>query len=162
MQLQDILNNLFRTIKQPKTLTPKVVGKGSIITFYYAGQTLQPIHDVQPLIIVSDLFTDMIRGINLHYLNMPIVRDMLTNPNFAGNVNFSYKTIIGNDYLIGSFRSYKRLGISGLRMLDVEYMRNLLVASQALNIGELEQIRQQVKNLIQKVNNQIRAEDYGR
>lgn len=147
--------NLF-TNPQLTQRTPNVpiVKKGSIISFYYIGQTKRQIHDPYPLIIVSDMFTEMIRGVNLHYLTLPYVRNMVTT---YAQKDFSYKYIKGDSYIVSAFRSYKRSGISQVRMLDVAFLKNLLSVVRALDVGEIDQMRQQIQNMMQQAPQQPKA-----
>lgn len=137
--------------------TSNIVSKGSVITFSYMGQTSHMIRDPNPMIIVSDIFNDMIRGVNLHYLTLPYMQAMIQNRNMAGNNNFSYKFIVNDKYIVDSFRSYKRIGISNLKMLDINFLKRLLGLSQTLNINELEQMRQQVRSMLEQEVNQPEA-----
>lgn len=121
----------------------KIVQKGSIINFRYIGQTREPIHDPYPLVLISDIFPSMIRGVNLHYLTLPYIKGMIAN--YANNPNFSYRYIKGDNFLVDSFRSYKRGGMSQLKMLDVAFLKKVLQVSRTLNPGEVEQIRDQIK-----------------
>lgn len=146
------LDRLFQSINAPQR---NIVGKGSIITFSYTGQTRHRIHDPYPLVIVSDIFTDMIRGVNLHYLTLPYVRNLVGT---YANQNFSYRFISGDAYIVGAFRSYKRNGISQLRMMDADFLRNLLTVVRALAPGEIEQMREQIRNLIQEQTQQPPAQ----
>lgn len=150
---QQLLQNLFKTVESPTAPSGGYVQKGSICTFGYVGQTRQPIHDPYPMVLISDIFSDKIRGINLHYLTLTYVRAIIRNPNLAGNSSFSYKNISGDQYIVNAFRSYKRVGISNLRKLDVRYLQNLLTVSQSLDVGEIERMRQQIREII---NNSMR------
>jgi hypothetical protein len=122
------------------------VGKGGIITFAYVGQTYHRIHDPYPLVLVTDIFREMIRGVNCHYLTLPYVKSIIKQ--HANNPNFSYAFIMHDPYMVSSFRSYKRNGISQLKMLDSKFLQNLLKVVRALNPGEIEAMRAQIKNLI--------------
>lgn len=138
----------------------QTVAKGSVITFSYVGQrTGRPIHDPYPLIIVSDLqipgHPDIMRGVNLHYLTLPHVRNLIVN--YANNPNFSYRYIKGDQFIVSAFRSYKRAGISRVRMLDVAFLKNLLTAVRALDVGEVDQIRAQIRLMMQQETGQPEA-----
>lgn len=126
-----------------------VVAKGSIITFGYIGQTHRRIHDPYPLVIISDIFAapnGVVRGVNLHYLTLPYVKGIIKQ--FANNPQFSYEMIKNDAYIVSAFRSYKRNGISQLKMLDSKFLQNLLRVVRALNPGEIEAMRSQIKNLM--------------
>ena len=135
---------LFTSLDTPQR---SVVGKGQVVAFAYVGQQRNyRIHDPMPLVIVSDIFTDMIRGVNLHYLTLPYVRSIVTA--HANNPNFSFQFISNDGYIVGAFRSYKRNGISKLRMLDIDFLKNLLTVVRSLEPGEIEQMREQVHQMI--------------
>jgi hypothetical protein len=143
------LQNLFASVDAPfDQPQSSVVQKGSIVTFNYVGQTRHRIHDPYPLVIVSDIFTDMIRGVNLHYLTLPYVQSIVLN--HANNPQFSFRFISGDAYIVGAFRSYKRNGISQLQMLDAGFLQTLLRTVRALNPGEIEQMRNQIHLLMQQ------------
>ena len=126
-----------------------IIAKGSIAVFSYVSQQRNyQIHDPTPLVIVSDIFTDMIRGVNLHYLTLPYVKSLVMA--HANNPNFSFRFISGDSYIVGAFRSYKRAGISQLKMLDANFLKNLLTVVRALDPGEIEQMREQVRQMIEQ------------
>ncbi len=129
-------------------MTDSMVAKGSIVTFNYIGQTDHQIHDHYPLVLVSDIFNDRIRGIDLHYLTLPYVKNIVAT--LADNKQFSYAFIKGDAYISSAFRSYKRNGISQLRMLDTAFLKNLLTVVRALDPGEIEQMRKQVQQQLQQ------------
>jgi hypothetical protein len=137
------IGRLFNTAPQGS-----IVSKGSIIAFTYIGQTRHRTHDSYPLVLVSDIFSDSVRGINLHYLTLPYVKNLVFS--MAGNSQFSYSFIKGDAYIVGAFRSYKRSGISQLRMLDTIFLKNLLTVVRALDPGEIEQMREQIRQIMQQ------------
>jgi len=139
------IQQLFKATDLATSQGP-IVGKGSIITFGYVGQTHRRIHDPYPLVLVSDIFTTLCVGINLHYLTLPYVKGIIKQ--FANNQQFSYELIKGDAYIVSAFRSYKRNGISQLKMLDSKFLQNLLRVVRALNPGEIEAMRSQIKNLM--------------
>lgn len=126
-----------------------IIGKGDIITFNYVGQQRNyKIHDPTPLAMVCAVDSELLKAINLHYLTLPYVRNIVSS--YANNPNFSYRFIGGDGYIVGAFRSYKRTGISNLKMLDANFLKNLLVAVRALDPGEIEQMREQVRAMIEQ------------
>jgi hypothetical protein len=151
------LEPLFTTLKGQDRRTLKTVGKGSVITFNYIGQTKYRIHDPYPMIIVSDIFNEMIRGVNLNYLTLPYMKGLVVS--YADNPRFSYTYIKGDQYIVGAFRSYKRAGISQLRILDTGFLRDLLKVVRSLEPGEIEQMRAQVERLLQEGINQPPAQE---
>lgn len=158
------LGSLFKAIDYPTPATPtvKIVHKGSIVNFHYIGQRMgKMIHDPYPLVLVSDIFSNAIRGVNLNYLTVPYVKSMIDR--FLEKP-FSYSVIKGDSYIVGgkdnpgAFRTYKRNGISQLRMMDSNFLRGIAAVSRTLDPNELDQIRMQIENLIQYQLNQPRAQ----
>lgn len=154
------LGSLFKAIQYPtpSVAQPKIVHKGSVVNFHYTGQRVgKQIHDPYPLVIVSDIFSDAIRGVNLNYLTVPYVKSMLER--FLDKP-FSYSMIKGDPYIIGgpsnpgAFRTYKRNGISQLRMMDSNFLRGVAELSRTLDPNELDQIRMQIEELIKYQINQ--------
>lgn len=155
VNINEVLTKLFKTIEKPKTVA-KVAQKGAIITFRYIGQAGRSIHDPYPMVIITDIFIDMIRGVNLHYLPLQQVMRTMQDNNMAGNVNMSFRNVSANS-LVYAFRSYKKSGISNQKLLDIDYLKNLLTVSQALNIGEMEMIRKQIRDIMDQENRQPQA-----
>lgn len=138
---------LFQSAQMAPGQVP-VVLKGSVIAFHYTGQTTYRINDPYPLVIVSDIFDDMVRGVNLHYLTLPTVRQIIAS--YGNNRQFSYAFIKGEAYIVRAFRSYKRAGITNLKMLDVAFLQNVLKVVRALNPGEIETMRAQIQQQMQR------------
>lgn len=155
--------NVIQQLFQPAAFDPaaiQTVTKGSIITFRYVGQQRDyAVRDRYPAIIVSDpagyvdrrtgkVHPDIVRGVNIHYLTLPSLREMLFN---YANPGFSYASIRGNVEFVRAYRSYKRNGIdtSTLRMLDVEFLKNLSRVLPSLELNEVEQMRAQIREMIE-------------
>jgi len=154
------LGSLFKAVQYPTPAitTPKVAHKGSVVSFHYVSQRMgKMIHDPYPLVLISDIFNDAIRGINLNYLTVPYVKMMI---NKYLDKPFSYAMIKGQPYLAGgqddpgAFRTYKRSGISQLRMMDSQFLIGIATVSRTLNPNELDQIRMQIEELIKYQLNQ--------
>lgn len=140
----------------------QTVQRGSVVSFSYIGQTKRPIHDTYPLVIVADIFSDRIRGVNLHYLTLPYIKFLIAN--FANN-SFSYRIFKNNSFMVDGFRSYKRVGIGQMRMLDLGFLKNLLNIVRSLDITEIEQMRQQITQMLLQQQEQMQAVpgvEYGR
>jgi len=142
------LNQLFLNLEDPFKQKLPIITKGSVITFNYVGQTKHRVHDPYPLVIVSDIFTTLVRGVNLHYATLPFVKNMILT--YGSNPNFSYSFIKGNNYISAAFRSYKRSGISQLKMLDMNFLKGLLKVVRALEPGEIDKMRQQIKAMMEQ------------
>jgi hypothetical protein len=128
----------------------KTVAKGSLVYFNY----LFWIHDPYPLVIISDIYPQYIRGLNLHYLTFPYIKNIL-QPN-CDSGNFSYKNIRnGNipyktEYIPKAFRTYKRSGIRSLKSLDCSFILNVLASTRGIDPAEVEHIRQVVQQQIKQ------------
>jgi len=129
-----------------------IASKGSIISFHYIGQRIgKMIHDPYPLLLVSDIYSDAIRGVNLNYLTVPYVKNMI---NKFLDKPFAYALIKGDNYLTEAFRTYKRNGIGQLRIMDSEFLRGVAAVSRSLAPNELDQIRMQVEEMLKYQMNQ--------
>jgi hypothetical protein len=122
----------------------KTVGKGSLIHFNY----LFYIHDPYPLVIITDIFPQYVRGVNLHYLTFPYIRRLL-QPN-CDNQGFSYYNIKGDQYIVDAFRTYKRRGIRNLKSLDCAFILNVLASVRSFDPEEIENLRRIVQEQIQQ------------
>jgi hypothetical protein len=160
------LGGLFKAIEYPTPAipTPKIVHKGSIISFHYVSQRVgQMIHDPYPLVLVSDIFSNAIRGVNLNYLTVPYVKNMI-NRYLDKPVNYAILKAQEGAYVVGSkddpgaFRTYKRSGISQLRMMDSQFLIGIATVARTLAPNELDQIRMQIEELIKYQLNQPMAQ----
>jgi hypothetical protein len=155
--------NLFQTLQQggmpkPKafpanqygpTLRSNLIAKGSLVTFNYMFFK----HDQNPLVIVTDIWRDYIRGVNLHYLTFPYVKRLLQG--YCDNVGFGYANIRGDDYIVSAFRQYKRNGIRQIRKLDCAFLLNVLASVRTFDPAEVDAIRNSVREQIRKVTNPV-------
>lgn len=148
---QSLGNNL-----QPSSLRPflKTMGKGSVVMFRYG--LAKPGHDQTPLVLLTDVLPQYLRGINLHYLTFPTIKNILQvkGMNACGNRFFSYSNIKSNKYIVSAFRMYKRIGVQRLKTLDCEYILNAMGSVRALDPQELETIRSDIKGQLNRIVNQ--------
>lgn len=124
--------------------------RGDLITFHYPfSLAVKPniIHDPYPLVIITDVWPNAIRGVNLHYLTFPYIKNILT-PN-CGNKNFSYSNIRADRYIASAFRMYYRKGVKQPKKLDCEWLMQLLGTVRRWSPDEIEKVRQDVRNQIQ-------------
>jgi len=132
----------------------KTVGKGSLVYFNY----LFWIHDPYPLVIIANIDSQYVHGVNLHYLTFPYIKHIL-QPHCDGG-DFSYRHIRNNniqyrdEYIPKAFRTYKRSGIRSLKALDCSFILNVLASTRGIDPAEVEQIRTMIKQQIQQ---QMRA-----
>jgi hypothetical protein len=138
----------------PLRQTLRPMGKGSIVMFRYG--LAKPGHDQTPLVLLTDVMPQYLRGINLHYLTFPTIKNMLQTKgmNACNNRFFSYSNIKSNKYITSAFRMYKRTGIQRLRTLDCEYILNAMGSVRALDPQELETIRSDIKSQLDRIVNQ--------
>jgi hypothetical protein len=125
--------------------------RGDLIAFHYPNSLAKKrniIHDPYPLVIITDVWPTVIRGINLHYLTFPYIKHVL-NPN-CGNSGFSYSNIKADKYIAGAFRMYYRQGVRQPRKMDCEWLLKLLGAVRRWSPDEIDKVKQDVRNQIQK------------
>lgn len=139
------LNPLF------KNITPKDVKKGNLISFNYLFHKAG--HDPAPNVIVTDSNQLYIRGLNIHYLTFPYIRNLL-KANY-NNPSFSYGKIKGDKYLVSSFRQYKISGIRILQQMDRDFVLNMMGSVRAISPNEVEAIRKNYNEQVAKITNQI-------
>jgi hypothetical protein len=149
------LNRLLYSVDNPFQVKVPVVGNGSVIAFNYVGQTRHRIHDPYPLVIVAKITQDMLFAVNLHYLTLPYVRSIVLA--YANNPQFSFRFISNDAYISNAFRSYKRKGISDVRLLDIGFLKNLLTVVRALDPNEIEMMREQVHRQLMEQPEQPKA-----
>jgi len=121
----------------------KTLRKGSLIYAKYLFWK----HDPSPLVVVTDVFADRIRGINLHYLTFKYVKTMLTQ--YCGKAFFSYRFIMHDAYIVNAFRTYKKAGLRNLQLLDCDQI-NLQFQERRraykYNPQEMKAIREQLRH----------------
>ena len=155
IQLPPELQRLWTATNYPTTTGTNVVAKGSVVNFRYVGQRPgKIISDPEPLVLVSDIFTDAIRGVNLNALTFPYVRKLILG--YLGKP-FSYSYIKSDNYIVRdvkAFRTYKRRGISGLRMLDTKFLIGLATVARSLDQFEISQMEAQIQMILEMANKQ--------
>jgi len=145
ISLPQTVNLLLKASEWPGVTgvnTPREVYVGSVVSFFYRGQRGRPIHDTYPFVIVSNIFSDAIRGLNLNYLASPDVTKIILE--YLDNANFSYRAIEQNAYYVDAYRTYKRSGIAQLRIYDSRFLRALAYVAPRLDPNEITQIEQQI------------------
>lgn len=155
IQLPSNISKLWQATEFPNKARTNVVHKGSVVNFFYIGQRRQPIHDPYPLVLVSDIFTDAIRGVNLNLLDAPYVTSLIKG---YLDTPFSYTNIKSDHYITDAFRTYKRAGISSLRMMDSSFLKGLAAVARSLDVNEIEQMRGQIESLIRQASQQPMAQ----
>jgi len=132
-------------------MSTKVITRGSLISFDYPrSMAIIPniIHDPRPMVILTDVWApNYIRGINLHYLTFPYVKNILQK--WSGNPSFNYLNIKGDRYIAGAFRVYHMKGITKPKRLDSEWLQTVLSTVRSFDPSEIERIRTNIKQQIQ-------------
>ena len=141
---------------QPPTNVNTIVTRGSLITFKYLWH--KPGHDPSPLVLVTDVNYKgaFVRGVNMHYLTFPVIKKLLypaPGHSVCDSPQFTYQYIKGNEYIISSFRQYKRNGIVSLKKLNCEFIINALSISRSFDPNEIEAIRKSVREQIRRMVN---------
>ena len=145
-------NSLFQPWQRAAVGDP--VSRGSLISFNYPrslSQERYQIHDPTPMVIITDVNKQAgyIRGVNLHYLSVPNVKDFLIKN--ARNPNFAYNTMVKPDLaLANSFRMYYFGGMFNKRRLDTDFLLQLLNSVRSFSPSEIERVRNELRMQIQK------------
>jgi hypothetical protein len=158
--LPQVVKSLLSAAEWPGSnpTTPRNVYVGSVISFFYRGQRGRLIHDTYPFVIVSDIFSDAIRGMNLNYLDSINVKDVILN--YLDNPNFHYRTAVAqNPYYVDAYRTYKRSGISQQRIYDSRFLRALAYVAPRLDPNEINQIEQQIEMMKEAAMRQPEADE---
>lgn len=140
-------------LRFPGAINP-VVGRGSLITFNYLFR--KPGHDPQPLLLVTDVWPNYCRGIQLHYLTFPVIRKLMfpaPGQSICESASCTYQYIKGNSYIVSAFRQYKRNGMENIKKLDCEFIVNALAITRSFDPSEIELIRKSVREQINRMTN---------
>jgi len=140
-----VLANLFKSLDTQNLTSNNYIRKGNLISFSYA----QWIHDPYPLIIVTDVLpNNRIRGVNLHYLTFPYIRNLLKMG--ANNLSFSYANIRGNKYIVDAFRSYKWHGVRQIKVMDSAFLLSVMASVRSFDPSQVRAIRRAVQDQINR------------
>ena len=135
------------------------ITRGSLISFHYPiSMSTIPnvIHDPYPMVILTDIWPYYIRGLNLHYLTFPYIKRIIGT--YGGQGSFSYGNIRPDKYMAHAFRLYIRRGVLTPKRLDTQWLIQVLQSVRSFGPGELEKIRQNIQQQIQK-RLQIKADE---
>jgi len=109
-------------------------------------------HDASPLILVTRVLPDRIKGVNLHYLTYNYVRNLILT--YCGNSQFDYKFIKPDPYIVNAFRTYKKIGLRKIHFLDCNQIRTQLLPSlegrTRTNPQEMKLIRDMIRQQLQR------------
>ena len=136
------------------------VGRGSLISFHYPfshAMPPNPIHDPYPLVLVTDIWPQYLRGVNMHYLTFPYIRNILQRN--CGNASYSYGMNVKSDrYVASAFRMYYRSGMRNVKKMDCQFLVQLLKNVRSFSQTEIERIRQEIQQQIRQ-RLQMRADE---
>lgn len=122
----------------------KSLRKGSLISCEYSLWK----HDPRPLILVTDVYANRIRGVNLHYLTFNYMKSLLKY--YCGKDFMSYSFIKHDAYIINAFRTYKKSGLRKIQALDCDVILSQIGIRRSFNPQEIGEIRRQIKELLQQ------------
>jgi len=138
-----VVGNLFQAMNKPSTVGQ--IQRGSIVVFNYMMWR----HDPYPLVLVSSTRPGQgIKGVNLHYLTFPYIKQLLRN-----SLMFSYSSIKGDKYMVKSFRSYKWNGIRQVKVLDTDFLLRVMGTVRSFDPNQIQAIRESVQEQINRVVN---------
>lgn len=131
-----------------QTGRPLMVKTGSLVSF---GYTLWR-NDPYPMIVVIDpgVAGDKISGVNLHYLTFRDIKEIISQ---AGKMGFSYRSVSNSAAFRGSYRSYKKVGVQQMRVLDPSYLLGVMGMVRSHDPAESEIIRRQVQEQLRQPTN---------
>lgn len=149
---------VWSPLTQRRGIFNPAISRGSLVNFNYLFYKTG--HDPSPLVLITDVWPQYIRGINLHYLTFPVIRKMLypaPGTTVCDNPIFTYQYLKNNPnagaYILTAFRQYKLTGIDSLKKLDCEFVANALAISRSFDPNEIEAIRQSVREQINRLMN---------
>jgi hypothetical protein len=144
--INELLGNLFQ--QTSATSLNNSIVKGSLIIFNYSFWK----NDPRPLVIVTDYnIQGKMRGVNLHYLTYPYIRNIL-NIASVSQIGFSYNNIKNDSYISNSFRSYKWSGISQIKKFDIQFINQMINNVRSFDPNQIQSIRQSVNQQLQQQN----------
>lgn len=120
----------------------KTLQKGSLCSAQYLFWQ----HDPNPLVLVTDVWGDKIRGVNLHYLTFKYVKSLLDQ--YCNKQLFGYSLVKHDQYIINAFRTYKKAGLRNLQLLDCDIINNQFKQQRKAykyNPQELKTIREMLR-----------------
>lgn len=148
---QDLINPFQQVPNKQYGMVGQTIGRGSLVTFSYPySQAVRPnvIHDPYPLVIVTDIWPRHLRGVNLHYITFPYIKNILQSN--CGNSSYSYFQVKGDRYIADAFRMYYRSGMSNVKVMDCSFLLNILGAVRSWSETEIEAVKQSIQKQIQQ------------
>jgi hypothetical protein len=128
----------------------KTVASGSLVTFQYMFAK----NDVYPLVILTYVSQNYIHGVNLHYLTFNQIKQVLQKDKLNGcRSGFNYQNVKPYKYIVEAYRTYKRGGVRGLKVLDCDLIIKSMNIARSIDPQESEAIRENIKEQISKLVN---------
>jgi hypothetical protein len=123
----------------------KTIASGSLVTFQYMFAK----NDVYPLVILTYVSANYLHGVNLHYLTFNEIKQVLQKDKLNGcRPGFNYQNVKPYQYIVKAYRTYKRNGIKGLKVLDCDLIVKSMTVTRSIDPQEAEAIRENVRNQI--------------
>jgi hypothetical protein len=144
------LFNDFNPFRRPTNMA-RPVRRGNLIAFNYPmSMGVKPgiIHDPYPLVIITDIWPEFLRGVNLHYLTFPDIKSILQES--SANPMYSYANIKPKKALAEAFRVYNRRGMHQIKMMDIDFLLNVLGAVRSWSPSEINAIENQIQAQIRQ------------
>jgi hypothetical protein len=129
------------------------ISRGSLLSFHYPESHAKPpnvIHDFYPMVIITDVWPNFIRGVNLHYLTFPYIKKLLQAHGGKSSAQYTSSDISGDKYVANAFRMYYIIGVKQARSLDVEFLLNILATARSFSPNEIEKIKKEIEAQIQQ------------
>lgn len=126
------------------------IARGTLIAFHYPiSYAKEPyiIHDPHPMVIITDIWPKFLRGVNLHYLTFPYIKQILQG--HCNNSNYSWRTVKSDKYIAGAFRMYSRMGMKQVKKMDCSWLLDVLGAVRSFSESELQKLQEQIQAQIQ-------------
>ena len=151
-QLPNEQNDVYKSLAANQ-YGPSVgkIARGSLVAFNYPNSwAIVPniIHDPYPLVIISDIWPSYIRGVNLHYLTFPYIKNLLQGN--SGNTSFSYYNIKGDNYLKNAFRMYVRVGMRRVKVIDSSFLLTVLGTMRSFAPGEIDNMKRYIQEQLSR------------
>lgn len=154
--IEQMLRDLNR---QPPVVKP--TGPGSLVNFTYMYAKMG--HPQSPLVLVTDFYPKppkppvFMRGVNIQYLTPAYIMRLLDKRymNGCNNPRFSYFSIKGDAFVRKAFRKYRLSGIMNLKQFDCAFLSSLINAMRGIDINEIYQFQQQVREQIARATNPV-------
>jgi hypothetical protein len=150
---QDKLQKAADKVKPLFQRNNQVLRRGMLIAFQYRWMK----HDPTPLVLISETCppncTDTrvngtISGLNMHYLTFKYVKWLINS--YCEKSGFGYGLYKGNQYILGSYRSYRKDGRRQIKSVDCKSLLDILGGIRSYKPSEVEAMRKQVQEQLRQ------------